>query len=119
MMAYSVDTKTKIATLDGQEYYPRAVYDGNTGKTEMFALTEDECKESKEIRDTVPAQQLEFLRMKRNQKLAESDWTQTVDSSLSDSKKAEWVKYRTALKDITKTYKSTEDDGFKWPTKPE
>ena len=120
MMAYSVDTKTKIATLDGQEYYPRAVYDGNTGKTEMFALTEDECKESKEIRDTVPAQQLEFLRMKRNQKLAQSDWVVIKEREEGGlvSNFADWKKYRQELRDITKTYKSIEDDGFKWPSAP-
>ena len=119
-MAYSVDTKTKIATLDGQEYYPRAVYDGNTGKTEMFALTEDECKESKEIRDTVPAQQLEFLRMKRNQILAQSDWVVIKEREEGGlvSNFADWKKYRQELRDITKTYKSIEDDGFKWPSAP-
>ena len=119
-MAYSVDTKTKIATLDGQEYYPRAVYDGNTDKTEMFALTEDECKESKEIRDTVPAQQLEFLRMKRNQILAQSDWVVIKEREEGGlvSNFADWKKYRQELRDITKTYKSIEDDGFKWPSAP-
>ena len=119
-MAYSVDTKTKIATLDGQEYYPRAVYDGNAGKREMFALTEDECKESKEIRDTVPAQQLEFLRMKRNQILAQSDWVVIKEREEGGlvSNFADWKKYRQELRDITKTYKSIEDDGFKWPSAP-
>ncbi len=119
-MAYSVDTKTKIATLDGQEYYPRAVYNGNTSKTEMFALTEDECKETKKIRDTVPAQQLEFLRMKRNQILAQSDWVviKEREEGGAVSNFADWKKYRQELRDITKTYKSTEDDGFQWPSAP-
>ena len=92
------------------------MHDGKELK--YVALTEDECKFFKDLHATIPAQKLEYLRKIRNQKLAESDWTQTVDSSLSDSKKAEWVKYRTALKDITKTYKSTEEDGFSWPKKP-
>lgn len=115
-MAYSVNSKTKVATLDGVEYLPTAVHDGK--ELSFVALTEDECKFFKDLHATIPAQKLEYLRKIRNQKLAESDWTQTVDSSLSDSKKAEWVKYRTALKDITKTYKSIEDDGFSWPKKP-
>ena len=115
-MAYSVNSETKVATLDGVEYLPSAVHDGK--ELTYVALTEDECKFFKDLHETIPAQKLEYLRKIRNQKLAESDWTQTVDSSLSDSKKAEWVKYRTALKDITKTYKSTEDDGFSWPKKP-
>lgn len=115
-MAYSVNSKTKVATLDGVEYLPSAVHDGK--ELTYVALTEDECKFFKDLHATIPAQKLEYLRKIRNQKLAESDWTQTVDSSLSDSKKAEWVTYRTALKDITETYQSTEDDGFEWPTKP-
>jgi len=115
-MAYSVNSETKVATLDGVEYLPSAVHDGK--ELTYVALTEDECKFFKDLQATIPAQKLEYLRKIRNQKLAESDWTQTVDSSLSDSKKAEWVTYRTALKDITETYQSTEDDGFEWPTKP-
>ena len=115
-MAYSVNSKTKVATLDGVEYLPTAVHDGK--ELSFVALTEDECKFFKDLHATIPAQKLEYLRKIRNQKLAESDWTQTADSSLSDSKKAEWVTYRTALKDITKTYKSTEDDGFEWPKQP-
>ena len=30
----------------------------------------------------------------------------------------EWKTYRQALRDITKTYKTLEDDGFEWPTEP-
>ena len=113
MMTYSVDAKTKIATLDGKEYYPKAMFDGKTGKTEMIALTEDECKETKKIRDTVPAQQLEYLRKVRNQKLAETDWMTFADSpTMSD----EWKTYRQELRDITKTASSIDD--VKWPTKP-
>jgi len=116
-MAYSVNSETKVATLDGVEYKPSAVHDGK--ELTYVALTEDECKFFKDLHATIPAEQLEHLRKMRNQKLAECDWTQTADSSLTDSKKTAWVTYRTALKDITKTYQSTEDDGFSWPEKPE
>jgi len=62
------------------------------------------------------AEPLRLLRMERNVKLAESDWTQMVDSSLTDSVKAEWVTYRTALKDITDSATSLDD--VTWPEKP-
>lgn len=39
-------------------------------------------------------------RNKRTALLAESDWTQLADSALSNSKKAEWVTYRKALRDL-------------------
>ena len=44
------------------------------------------------------------VRLKRNALLLESDWTQTVDSPLPDSKKAEWATYRQELRDLTTTY---------------
>ena len=47
--------------------------------------------------------ELDYLRDYRNNLLRESDWTQAVDSPLSDSKKAEWKTYRQSLRDITNT----------------
>lgn len=56
----------------------------------------------------------------RNVRLTESDWTQGVDSPLSDAKKAEWTTYRQALRDITTTYPNpTSKDQITWPSKPE
>ena len=49
------------------------------------------------------------LRLKRNQKLSESDWTQTNDIRLENDE--EWVAYRSLLRDLPA---NTED-----PTKPE
>ena len=66
--------------------------------------------------ELVAAEPMVELRLERNKKLAESDWTQMVDSSLTDSVKAEWVTYRTALKDITDSATSLDD--VTWPTKP-
>ena len=43
---------------------------------------------------------LEDFREERNVKLTESDWTQVIDSPLSDSKKTEWHTYRQALRDM-------------------
>jgi hypothetical protein len=49
-------------------------------------------------------------RVKRDELLKLSDWTQVSDCSLSDEKKAEWLEYRQALRDIT-----TQDT---WPNYP-
>lgn len=54
------------------------------------------------------------LRAERNTKLAETDWTQSRDVTLSDD--ADWKTYRQALRDITNTYKTL--DTVKWPTAP-
>ena len=58
---------------------------------------------------------VKMLRMERNNKLAETDWTQNRDVTLSND--ADWKTYRQSLRDITKTYKTLED--VKWPEKPE
>ena len=47
--------------------------------------------------------EMRLLRAHRNNLLNQSDWTVSVDSPLSDSKKAEWKTYRQALRDLTKT----------------
>ena len=60
------------------------------------------------------------LRLRRNNSLYKSDWTQFSDSPLSDSKKAEWATYRQALRDITETYgDAISISDIIWPTKPE
>ena len=65
--------------------------------------------------NTKPAVALNDLRLVRDAKLAETDWTQNRDVTLSND--ADWKTYRQALRDITKDYKS--HDTVKWPEKPE
>lgn len=48
----------------------------------------------------LPAPIIDENRMLRIKLLKNSDWTQTVDAPLSDSKKAEWATYRQALRDL-------------------
>lgn len=64
-----------------------------------------------------------WFRQVRNQKLAESDWTQTNDSPLTDSKKTEWAAYRQSLRDLPETQTPSLDEngqltGVTWPEKP-
>ena len=65
--------------------------------------------------ELIAAQPLNEVRMVRNMKLAETDWTQNRDVTLSND--AAWQTYRQALRDITDTYTSLDD--VVWPTKPE
>ena len=77
-----------------------------------FSVTWSEVSTKvKEIKD---AQPLKDLREVRNQKLIQTDWTQSRDVTLSND--ADWKTYRQALRDITKTYKTL--DKVKWPTEP-
>lgn len=61
-----------------------------------------------------------WMRDRRNNLLKACDWTQGVDSPLSDSKKTEWQTYRQALRDVpaNNTSATTREDVV-WPTQPE
>lgn len=82
----------------------------------------DNCQVGSEYRDDtiIPisgptdAERLEQLRMQRNKKLRNSDWTQNRDVVLSND--AEWTTYRQALRDITNTYQNVDD--VVWPVEP-
>lgn len=56
-----------------------------------------------------------MLRARRNEMLAETDWTQNRDVTLSND--ADWKTYRQALRDITDSATSLDD--VSWPEKPE
>jgi hypothetical protein len=57
-------------------------------------------------------------RLKRNQLLMESDWTQMPDSPLTDEAKTSWATYRSSLRSLPEheNWPSLEDAD--WPTKP-
>lgn len=64
---------------------------------------------------------LNHIRTRRNRLLFESDWTQTVDSVVTN--KEEWKIYRQALRDLPSNSNPTLDvsgniTNVIWPTKP-
>ena len=59
----------------------------------------------------------ERLRTKRNALLVLSDWTQFIDSPLTDEVKAEWAVYREELRDLPDTTGDPADPT--WPEVPE
>ncbi len=60
---------------------------------------------------------LDDFREDRNQLLDKSDWTQMIDSPLSDSKKTEWQTYRQALRDMP-SQESFDPLNPSYPTEP-
>ena len=69
------------------------------------------------------AEPMKQLRVIRNQKLAETDWTQNAD--VPNSTKTKWTSYRQALRDLpaSSTPKLGTDNlldmsSVTWPTKP-
>ena len=55
----------------------------------------------------------EVIRAKRDELLANSDWTQLADAPVD---KAAWATYRQRLRDITETFTSPDD--VVWPARP-
>ena len=56
------------------------------------------------------------LRSQRDKLLIKSDWTQSPDSPLSDSKKVEWASYRQQLRDLPSN--TSDPANPSWPEKP-
>lgn len=81
----------------------------------LVNLTSEEQTTFDARRASDAAWRTEDLRRVRNAKLAETDWTQSRDVTLTND--AAWQTYRQALRDITDTYSDL--DSVVWPTKPE
>lgn len=56
------------------------------------------------------------MRSMRDNLLTASDWTQSPDSPLTDSKKQEWATYRQALRDLPAN--TVDPANPTWPTQP-
>jgi len=78
-------------------------------------ITLSDSKIDEKMNAAKAAVDLDRLRAERNGKLKETDYLALSDNTMSDDMKT----YRQALRDITKTYSSIDDEGFAWPTKPE
>lgn len=72
-----------------------------------------------DVKANIQAATLANLKIQRTSLLYSSDWTQLVDAPISDSKKAEWVTYRQALRDVPENNTAmTELTDIVWPTAP-
>jgi hypothetical protein len=67
--------------------------------------------------DTVIIKTWEDIRKERSIKLAACDWTQLLDTAMTDPKRQEWAVYRQALRDITERYATP--DEVVWPRIPD
>ena len=81
-----------------EEGTPVIVDDRWTQVWSVRDMTQDEI-------DSRNAAQAASVRAERNQKLADTDWTQVADAPVD---KAAWATYRQALRDVTA------QDGFPW-----
>ena len=125
-MKYDIVDAFRMLCEDGNTWssysnnYESIEWDSKNSQTKP---TEEQCNvKLVEITNAEPAR---LVRIKRDQLLLESDWTQTRDNvRLNDSA---WITYRQELRDITKSASFTpklNDDGtldessVTWPLKP-
>ena len=89
-------------------------YHSINGERVAFTATEEAARDAEEAAWAAGQadRDMESLREKRNQMLAETDWWASSDLTMTDAQTA----YRQALRDITDTYSSLDD--VVWPTKP-
>lgn len=77
---------------------------------------------TKKLKKIAPVQidPVDVIRQTRLKLLAACDWTQSLDSPLSESKRAEWATYRQALRDMTDTFANVNNvSDIVWPTPPQ
>lgn len=82
---------------------------------EYIELTAEELQE---IEDRRAAADLDFsmVRMERNSKLSQTDWTQIADASLGAHTVEEWATYRQELRDLPSEYSKVSE--VVWPDDP-
>ncbi len=86
---------------------------------EQILTAEENALRPGEATDEMVADAWVAFRHTRNILLSESDWTQAVDSPLTDEQKAEWVTYRQTLRDLPGTLETFDEiTGVEWPDKP-
>ena len=99
-----------------EEIYENFLWlDDNTEKP-----TEEEI--NAKIQELQNEEPMRLLREERNRKLAETDWTQNRDVTLSND--SDWQTYRQSLRDLPSTASPELDvqgnlTNVTWPTKPE
>lgn len=59
---------------------------------------------------------LREIRAERNRRLSQCDWTQALDSPLSEPDRAAWASYRQQLRDLMNTIVDAQN--VQWPTPP-
>lgn len=89
-------------------------YHSINGERVAFTATEEAARDAEEAAWAAGQadRDMESLREKRNQMLAETDWWASSDLTMTDTQTA----YRQSLRDITDNATSLDD--VVWPTKP-
>jgi len=106
LLAQQLALTPELSSIDG------FVQDKNTKKVNLDTL---------QLEDIQPQtiDPMHYLRIHRNKKLQFCDWTQGVDSPLTEAKKTEWATYRQALRDLPNGITLNSISDIVWPSSPE
>ena len=119
---------TRLGIVDAiSALHPTAQFTTNNGKIEEWHSSEITQPTEEEIEvkfaELKTAEPIRLLREERNQRLAETDWTQGRDVTLSND--TDWRTYRQALRDLPSNSNPKLDSNGRldmssvtWPTKP-
>ena len=99
----------KRFSLDGESYAGLDWLDNSLKPTEqelqdLWVTTQNQIK-------------WDEVRVKRSLLLNDSDWTQILDSPLSDVQKSEWTIYREKLRNVPQDF--TDPTNIAWPASPD
>ena len=91
--------------------------------TEQTQPTEDEI--NAKLAELKSAEPFKLLRIERNRRLVETDWTQLKDIDLDLIRERNWKNYRQALRDLPSnsnpkldSFGNLDLSSVNWPTKP-
>ena len=110
----------KIEKEDGSVEYINKDYDNLVANPVILNMpipNDISSATSEELENIILENHKNFIRLERDKRLAESDWTQNIDSPLSEEKKVEWQTYRQELRDLISTITNV-NDIINWPNKP-
>lgn len=121
----SIQIKEAIEAINASAKF--TVLDRSVDKITWLENTTPIAKEDIEAKMTALASSkaMERLRLARNTRLSDTDWTRLDDVTLSTSQKTEWATYRQALRDLPSSANPSlnsegtlDESSVTWPTKP-
>ena len=113
---YGVSTRDGVEQIEGQWFTKFIAGPVFTDTTDDEGNVTSAADNEAAYRARVDAEAGKSVRVVRDKKLTETDWTQMADSPLSSDKKTEWATYRTSLRDLPSA--SGFPHTMTWPTEP-
>ncbi len=113
---YGVSTRDGVEQIDGKWFTKFIAGPVFTDTTDDEGNVTTAADNEAAYRAKVDAEAGASVRVERDQKLTDTDWTQMTDSPLASDKKTEWATYRQSLRDLPTA--SGFPHTMTWPEEP-